>query len=179
MNYFHNTPKLKTVIIAPSVKNLCERLFEYSYEGLENVYFPDTLDEIASSFLAETYSLRNVRFPKQINTIGQGAFFGTGMKRIVLPESLTVIADYAFRCVYDCHYMEIGKNVKIIGAAAFGTMDKLDTLVIRATTPPLTGTNAFQYTNERKITFLVPKKSLELYRKDSVYRTLNPQPMEQ
>ncbi|MBO6117079.1 MAG: leucine-rich repeat protein [Bacteroidales bacterium] len=179
IEYFFNCPNLTSVVINNSAKQLCERLFEDASSALECVYFPDTLEVIPAGFLAHTYSLKEVVFPKSLHTIGTGAFYASGIEKLVLPESVEQILGYAFRFAYNCNYLEIGSRVKMIGESAFANMDKLDTLVIRATTPPLTGVNLTEGTNTaaKRVILLVPAQSVELYRKDSNFSQFNIQPI--
>ena len=103
--------------------------------------------------------------PKGVTAIGNGCF-NTSFKlqKIIIPEGVETIGSYAF---FDCRYIEqltLPSSVKTIGAAAFQHM-RLKSLSCLSLNPPiLEDTNVFG-SDELPEKILVPKESVELYKK--------------
>ena len=66
------------------------------YIGCPGSYIPDTVTEIHSHAFEYCTALTEIRIPSSVTTIGNRAFTGSGLTKIVLPESVTDI-DGAFR----------------------------------------------------------------------------------
>lgn len=66
------------------------------YIGCAGSYIPDTVTEIHSHAFENCTALTEIRIPSSVKTIGNRAFTGSGLTKIVLPESVTNI-DGAFR----------------------------------------------------------------------------------
>ena len=62
----------------------------------------------------------------------------------------------------------------MLGEKSLADLLDLDTLIIRAKTPPLAGQNFFLNSGSEKFVFLVPKESLEVYKTHKEFSKLNP-----
>lgn len=61
----------------------------------------------------------NYKFPASVKEIGAGAFSGSGIKSIVIPEGVTQIDDYAFRGCANLTAVVVPKSVTHISESAF------------------------------------------------------------
>ena len=67
--------------------------------NLRSVTLPSTLTEIASNAFFYCRNLKTITLPASLETIGEGAFDGSGLTEIALPASIKRIGDAAFaRC---------------------------------------------------------------------------------
>lgn len=89
----------------------------------------------------------NLSLPKSsLRVIGEGAFVGSHVVNLVIPEGVHTIGDRAFHgSIVD--YMEsldLPSTLQSIGVRAFFDNDKLRSVVVRSATPPAYGNEAFE-----------------------------------
>lgn len=75
-------------------------------------------------------SLESVKLPSGLKSIGKGAFSGTGIKSIDIPNSVVSIDDYAFLRCQGLKTVNIPSSVKSIGERAFAYCGNLATVNI-------------------------------------------------
>ena len=64
--------------------------------------------------------LKSIEIPNSVTSIGNSAFYGcSGLTSIVIPNSVTNIGDAAFDCCYRLTNVVIGNSVTSIGSSAF------------------------------------------------------------
>lgn len=174
-NFFFNCANLQTIICEQSVKNLTFSLLR-SAHNLEEVVFPDSLNEIPEAFFAHAKISGKILFPKDLKTVGWSAFFDAKIDSVILPNSVKEIRSYAFN-YSNIKKIDIGSEIEVLGEKSLADLLDLDTLIIRAKTPPLAGQNFFLNSGSEKFVFLVPKESLEAYKTHKEFSKLNPQPL--
>ena len=91
---FRNCRNLHTVMINSSTQALGRYMF-YACESLESITIP-FVREIPTGAFAHCSSLKNVALPEGVKTVGDYAFFGSGIKTLSLPSTLQAIKSYAF-----------------------------------------------------------------------------------
>lgn len=173
-NFFFNCANLQTIVCEQSVKNLTFSLLR-SAHNLEEVVFPESLNEIPEAFFAHAKISGKILFPKDLKTVGWSAFFDAKIDSVILPNSVKEIRSYAFN-YSNIKKIDIGSEIEVLGEKSLADLLKLDTLIIRAKTPPLTGQNFFLNSGSEKFVFLVPKESLDAYKTHKEFSKLNPQP---
>lgn len=95
------------------------------FVSIDNVIY--TVIEIDNKCFYLENSVTNVRFPMTLKKIGDNAFRGCNIERIILPEGLEVLGDYAFygnavsRTIYEIH---IPSSVKSIGKECYRNCGK-------------------------------------------------------
>ena len=174
-NYFFNCANLQTIICEQSVKNLTISLLR-SAHNLEEVVFPESLNEISEAFFAHAKISGRFSFPKDLKTVGWSAFFDAKIDSVILPNSVKEIRSYAFN-YSNIKKIDIGSEIEVLGEKSLADLLDLDTLIIRAKTPPLAGQNFFLDSGSEKFVFLVPKESLDAYKTHKEFSKLNPQPL--
>ena len=73
---------------------------------------------------------KEVIIPKEVIKIGDGAFAGQTIEKVIIPDGVTVVGSYAF---YECvHLIEvfIPKSAKLIEQYAFGLCRALKNITI-------------------------------------------------
>ncbi len=177
---FHQCTHLHTAIFESTVEEMCPDLLNNVHE-LREISVAEGIDHIGFGSFAETYNLRTLHLPKSLRFLDQSALFGSGIERLILPDSLETLECMSLAVLYNCHYLEVGPAVKHIDSKAFYDLKVIDTLIFRAEVPPFHVDDPFQEIADEKpnrsFLFLVPAQSLEAYRADSIYARLNPQPM--
>lgn len=173
-NFFFNCANLQTIVCEQSVKNLTFSLLR-SAHNLEEVVFPESLNEIPEAFFAHAKISGRVSFPKDLKTVGWSAFFDAKIDSVILPNSVKEIRSYAFN-YSNIKKIDIGSEIEVLGEKSLADLLDLDTLIIRAKTPPLAGQNFFLNSGSENFVFLVPKESLDAYKTHKEFSKLNPQP---
>lgn len=77
--------------------------------------------------------LESLILPRDISLICEGAFSGSNIKEIVIPEGVTTIGDYAF---YGCNNLKsvtLPSSLKTIGKGAFGNCTALESINLGTT----------------------------------------------
>ena len=174
-NFFFNCANLQTIVCEQSVKNLTFSLLRASHD-IKEVVFPESLNEIPEAFFAHAKISGKILFPKDLKTVGWSAFFDAKIDSVILPKSVKEIRSYAFN-YSTVRKIDIGLEIEVLGEKSLADLLDLDTLIIRATTPPLAGQNFFLNSGSEKFVFLVPKESLNAYKTHKAFSKLNPQPL--
>lgn len=100
--------------------------------GKENSEFviPSTITTVGARAFALSNHLRNVRFPQNLSSIEEGAFFSCdSIDDIVLPEKLVSIGDMGLTGIGIKH-LRIPMSVKNVGNRAFAACSKLENVFI-------------------------------------------------
>lgn len=69
---------------------------EAVYKSIRTVIFEDGIENIENDTFVSQLSIRCVHFPNTLKSIGDNAFAYTGIKNIVIPESVEHIGAFAF-----------------------------------------------------------------------------------
>ena len=90
-------------------------------ENLKTIDFGCGLTHVGSSVSWYTFSesgLERVNFPKQVKSIGRGAFYGSQLKEVTLNEGLEIIGEDSFMMCLWLESISIPKTVSTIGRCA-------------------------------------------------------------
>ena len=104
-NYINDGKELEVTFKEGHLRSSDNAFFHYGYEGVKTLRIPETV----------TYMNRT----RKVTRIGARAFQYAYLSSVIIPNTVTSIADHAF---YDCIYMEsvnIPSSVTSIGAEAF------------------------------------------------------------
>lgn len=116
-----------------------------TYNGcLVSVTLPDSLRDIGYGSFARCIALESINIPSGVTQIKATAFHYSGLKSIDLHSRITSI-----------------------GTMAFSDCSVLESITVRATTPPTLGSDAFRNTNNCPI--YVPSGSVNSYKNASVW----------
>ena len=135
------------------------RNFEGVLPTAANIEFGNLFTEITENFMANTTSLKSVKFGTGISEIPANAFKGCSLSEIVIPSNITAIGESAFESnkltnvIIGCGTAEIGNN-------AFAYNNSIATINVTAVEPPVATDDVFS-TQDAQLNVL--KESREAY----------------
>lgn len=149
---FWGCSSLKEINIPYSVKTIAKATF-YNCDALSNVTFDvsaesynlgqNYLTSIANNAFYGCRLLKRIKFPNQLENIGEGAFAMTGLTEINLPKSIRTVGNNAFLNCYNCEKLILNEGLVTIGANAFDGFTKVEMLTIPSTVESI-GNSAFR-----------------------------------
>ncbi len=118
------------------------------------LYLPDTVTSISPRAFENCSALQEIRFSKQLKTIGDYAFTSCGALSVLdLPQSLTTLGTGAFSFCVSLHSVWIPTSVSTIPERAFLYCSSLTNLEI-APGPTAIGDYAFAFASDLQILML-------------------------
>ncbi|MDR1207961.1 MAG: leucine-rich repeat domain-containing protein [Holosporales bacterium] len=128
IDVFRNCQSLRTIEIPSKVKTICERAF--SYVPIEEIYIPDSVEDIEPCAFTECRSLRQVHFVGNSNLkhLTLAAFWAcSNLNELIIPASveridenpfvLPLLHNFGAKTIRFSH----GSQLQTIGALAFAT----------------------------------------------------------
>lgn len=147
---FYGCSGLTSVTIPKTITDADFGLFRYCYRltsvvvDKNNVTY-DSRDNCNAIIETSTNKLvsgcKNTIIPNSVTSIGEYAFYGSGLTSVTIPNSITYIGEHAFH-----------------------DSSLLTELVSLAVEPPVCGDKAFAYINKAACQLLVPKESVNKYK---------------
>lgn len=159
---FYWQRKLTSLTIPDSVIKLDNKCFRRC-EILETVKMGNSVQSIGD-YAFSNCKINDIIFSENLKTIGKYSLGGGATyTNLVLPNSVQSIGEYAFDSSNNLVSCTIGENVTTIGDHLFSYCKKLETLYIKAVTPP-TGSAYSLFINGTVPTIYVPTASVEAYK---------------
>ena len=156
---------VKSVVIPPRITMLPDSSL-YQYGFLESVELPDGLVYIGDSCFSACLALKSIDIPAAVEQIGVTAFSGCTFLEHVNGLGDCKITTLPSRCFQNCVNLteaELPSTVTAMNAGCFNNCSQLQSLTIKATTPPTLGTNALNNTHA-DLKIYVPADSVEAYK---------------
>lgn len=119
-------------------------------DSLTKIVLPEGLTEIPDYCFGCDDALKSVNIPSTVTTIGEGAFFFTGITDISMPDSVTKIGDCLFSTCKQLVNVKLSKALKKIPARAFSMCKSLSYIEIPSKVKEI-GELCFQDTPALKI----------------------------
>jgi len=91
----------------------------YSNKSLTGLTMGSQLQTIGYGAFSYCGNLQSVVFGEGVTTIGESAFFATGLASVSIPDSVTVIGGSAFRFCHSLTQVVIGKGLSSLGYEVF------------------------------------------------------------
>ncbi len=191
--YNYNT-LFDTVLNNHSMK---DSMFMYCI-NIKNLYIPNNIEVVGSFCFSNCVNLKNITLANQLNTINEFAFHNCWsledikipnsvreirdyaflscekLKNVILPDSIVRISQGLFQQCAKLKSIRIPYNVDSIGNFAFLACPKLRKVVVESKIPP--NIESFSFDRDNKITFYVPKESLELYKNHDLWSKMKMKP---
>ena len=131
-NLFTGCTSLQSIEL-PENRNIRYQYF-YGCVSLERCIIGNGCDTISKQAFYNCGALKEISIPDTVTTIESGAFGGTGISEFVYPPHVTAISGLGD--MPRLTRVEIGENA--VSVTGMGNCPLLETLIIRATTPPTT-----------------------------------------
>lgn len=147
---FFRNEELEKVVIPDTVETISEKAFYYC-TSLNKVRIPETITQVGSEaftgspwlkeqeefvivgdriLLSYTGSDAVVTIPDKVQTIGAGAFANTGVKEVMLPDSVKTIEKEAFAYCSQLEKVTLPDGLQTISSMAFALCNSLESIVI-------------------------------------------------
>lgn len=129
-NAFSENDEVTSVDVPNTVTSIQYRAF-YLTKNLQKVTFQNgsNLKSLADQVFYKS-GLSEIQIPEKVDTIGKYAFARSGIKHIVIPGTLTEIAEGVFYACELLETVELKDGIQVIGKSAFGGCEKLQDVVI-------------------------------------------------
>ena len=169
-NAFYNCRNLKSVSIWSGVETIMQNAF-YSCVALSEISPLPNLKVIEDAAFDGCLSLKNFDLPGCLTTIGNRAFLGSGIERVILPEGLSDVGESTFQYCKSLKEIELPSTLQSIGSKAFHTYDNDLVTIVKShiKTPFEIPNDAFNYFSEN-CTLMVPTGTLDAYRTTYAWR---------
>jgi len=123
-----NVESIKSDALPTSIRELylpdsLEELNRYvcgGFSRLTKVVFGKNLKTIGEYAFENCKELREIKFNEKLEYIGKCAFFGSGLKELILPASLKKVENSAFANCADLLKVFIPKQIESVGSNVFG-----------------------------------------------------------
>lgn len=175
---FFNVFKMRSISIPQNVSYIgeaafgsCNSYLEISLEGNNSFYKMENgilLSKDGSLLLHTSRNIDDVvSIPNTVVRIGAWALSEHANEKLVVPDNVQTIGEYAFLNLIHLSSITLGSSIKEIEQCAFWGCYNITSFVLRATTPPATSNVKFS-TEQLEATLVVPKGCLNVY-KNSTY----------
>lgn len=115
---FQGCESLKSVEGGKNVTEIGECAFE-NCKSLKSIELSNSLTIIPNNCFNYCDNLSEISLPDNLKSIGDHAFFGTGISRLEIPDSVETIGKGSFFHCENLSYIHIGKGLKELGEKAF------------------------------------------------------------
>ncbi|MBR4536810.1 MAG: leucine-rich repeat domain-containing protein [Bacteroidales bacterium] len=159
---FYNCASLTQVILPNSVTEigpgaflncdgLTQPIYNYtlfarlpvSYSGSYTI--PDGITTVCASSFNYTSGLTGLIMPNSVTSMGNGAVgYCTNLTSVTLSDALTEIPGFAFMRCTALPTITLPASINSIGNMTFSNCTAMDSIVVKSTTPPSVGFNAFR-----------------------------------
>ena len=109
---------VKSLSLPESVTEYGDYIF-YGCENLSYVELPGNMKETPEGIFWNCTSLKRISLPQGLTKIGNASFYGSGLERITLPDTVTEIDDWAFAWLTNMKTIDIPDSVETIGFSAY------------------------------------------------------------
>lgn len=161
--------KATSYIVPEGVEHIGEGTFRDN-PVITSITLPSSLKTIEDKAFWGTESLKSINIPDQVTSIGWNAFYVSGLEIVTFGSSLESIARGAFAGT-DISSITLPNTMISIGEEAFAVCNNLTNITIHATTPPSLGVDAFRNMSfggyNETLMIYVPINSVNLYKEST------------
>ncbi len=158
--------KLTSIVVSEGIRTWGKDELVGSIANLTKVYLPSTLENVTDipyGMFAKCSKMTSVHLPN-VTAIGDSAFASClKLTDINIPEGCVSLGRFAFARNTALEQLTLPSSLQTIGENCFGACNKLKTLHVRATTPPVLETNLPKAT---EATLYVPTGCYDIYAAD-------------
>ncbi|MDE6635339.1 MAG: leucine-rich repeat domain-containing protein, partial [Lachnospiraceae bacterium] len=95
---------------------------------IKKVTIPDTVEIIDENAFEECVNLQEIRLPKNLKSIEDEAFTGSGLVQVDIPDSVGYLGSDAFYACKNLKEVHLGENIKIIEGGCFEKCTQLSSI---------------------------------------------------
>ena len=117
VDYFYSCPTIKKVILPNNAISINNNAFE-NCENLDEVVIGSGISTIEHEAFINCKSLRNINLPDNVLSLGERVFEGCNLKNVTIGNKIKTIGDYAFY-YSGLNEIDIPDNITNIGKKAF------------------------------------------------------------
>lgn len=129
---------------------------------------PDNVTQIGGTAFYQT-NITEIQWGTGVTKIGPSAFYNCRyLTHVELPDAVTSIGSTSFASCYNMTYFQMGTGMANVVSDALSYNDKLDTIVVKATTPP-TVTSSMPSSLTSSVILYVPSASVEAYKAHAIW----------
>lgn len=158
-------PNLRTVVIGGEMEVLSGF---YDCPNLSNVVITGKVERIDDNAFSGCENLTQIDLPEGLLYIGKGAFSNSGLKGIVLPDSVWGLGG-SFSGCKDLAYVICGSGLQSIGKGSFSSCESLEYVDLKNTTV----LDEAVFTSDPKLTKIIWSHKLEEIGRSAFYDTYN------
>ncbi|MBR0296872.1 MAG: leucine-rich repeat domain-containing protein [Paludibacteraceae bacterium] len=141
--------------------------YQYCFNNCSNLkgklVIPDNVTEIGCSTFSYT-GISEIQFGSGVTRIGGSAFNSCkSLKHVELPDAVTYIGSTAFGSCSNMTYFGMGSKITSLAGDFLHYDTKLDTVVIKCTTPPAPSSPIYESVTSNALLY-VPSGSVEAYK---------------
>ena len=129
--------------LANGVTEIADYAF-YGSKNLREATLSPSLEKIGDASFRECSALEEIVFGGGLITVGDYAFYASGLRSIQLPDSVKIVGDYAFFNCKALTEITLSRSLTTLGAWAFGWCRNLREIVIPETVTTM-GERVFYY----------------------------------
>lgn len=118
---------LEEVVLSENITKLGDYALG-SNSKLQSLAIPAGVTEIPTNCFFNNQSMTTITFAGNFNSIGNGAFYKTGITQITIPGSCKTIGDNAFQLCPNLSQVTLGEGVETLNEGAFRECAKLTSI---------------------------------------------------
>lgn len=138
--WYQDKTEIERIVIKEGITNIPDYAFASeavatfkfvpteTYENLESISLPSTIQTIGAYAFANNATLTDVNIPGNTATIGEYAFSGTGLTKVIVPGSVSSIGEGAFANCESLAEVNMLDTLETIGDLAFFNCDSLTSI---------------------------------------------------
>lgn len=190
---FQNCSQMKKLVFSDALTEVRDYVC-YGCTSLEDVHLPQNLKVIWHESFINTTSLRSIEFPASLEAIQYNAFENSGLESVELPITMLRLSTNAFRSnanlktitmpshlvnegytvsysYYDDGSVHYNTNQNYGYRNNFSNCQAIETVVMRAATPPAIINDVFESSRSKSlITLVVPSFAVVNYKLDTYWK---------
>ena len=124
--------------VKEGVKKIEKDTFKCCKE-LSSIKLPSTLLSIGDSSFRRCKSLRSIKLPACLKTISAGAFVGSSLRSIIIPNSVATLGGWVFSFCKSLTSVTLPDSISLIKDYTFWDCSSLESIVIPASVTSISG----------------------------------------
>lgn len=125
----------KTVmLVGKNAFSNCDKLTTMQVEAGNSFYeSPNGCNAIIQGNVLVSGCTGTKDIPENVTVIGENAFYGSGIKNVILPSNVTTIEEWAFYSCGELESINLSENLQYIDECAFSLCSKLSRITLPST----------------------------------------------